>query len=130
MEQLAEWAVQYEEEEFVEPFYQSPRLKAYSFQMQPIVANLKRRNKDRENPMGFFEFVVEGNSGDTVVELKLRESEFKDLVQRVIETHHYDDLENIEGMNDLKNDIKLALNAQLNEGLVTRIEIRNYFIKP
>lgn len=130
MDQLGEWAVRFEEDEHIEPFYHSPRLKAYSYQMPPIVANLKRLNKDRENPMGFFEFVIEGNSGDSVVELKLRESEFIDLVQRVIEDHRYEELDTAQGMADLKNDIRSALNAQLNEGLVTGVEIRNFFIKP
>lgn len=130
MDQLGEWAAKYEDGDHVEPFYHSPRLKAYSFQMQPIVANLKRKNRDRENPMGFFEFIIEGNSGDVVVEIKMRESELIDLVQRVIEDHRYDELDTADGMADLKNDIKTALNAKLNEGVVNRIGIRNFFIKP
>jgi flagellar basal body-associated protein FliL len=113
-----------------EPFYNSPRVKAYSFQMKPLVANLKRRDTDTTNPMAFFEFVFEGSSGDVIVELKLRESEFIDVTERVVEAHYYEDLDTIKGKTILKEDLRRELNKQLTEGVIRRVEIRNFFIKP
>ena len=82
------------------------------------------------NPMGFFEFVFEGNSGDVVVELKSRESEFEDLIERVVESYSYESLETTEGKINLKEDLRIELNKQLTEGIVQAVELRNVFIKP
>ena len=80
--------------------------------------------------MGFFEFVFEGNSGDVVVELKSRESEFEDLIERVVESYSYESLETTEGKINLKEDLRIELNKQLTEGIVQAVELRNVFIKP
>lgn len=130
MEEIADYSFSIEDDALYEPFYNSPRVKAYSFQLKPVVVNLRRKNPDRENPMGFFEFVFEGNSGDVVVEMKSRESEFVDIVGRVIEGHTYESLETPEGKMELKENLRRELNKQLTEGIVRRVEISKFFIKP
>lgn len=130
MDELADYAFSYDADSSTEPFYNSPRVKAYSFQMKPVVVNLKRRDPDRENPMAFFEFVFEGSSGDVVVDLKARESEFVDLVERVLEDHTYESLDTLDGKSILKEDLRQELNKQLTDGIIRRVEIRNFFIKP
>lgn len=130
MRELSDFSFSHDPKSLLEPFYTSPRVKSYSFQMKPVVVNLKRRNLEKDNPMGFFEFVFVGNSGDVVIEMKSRESEFIDLTERVIEDHNYETLDTPEGKRNLKEDLRRELNARLNEGFIRTIEIRNFFIKP
>ncbi len=130
MEEIADYSFSFEADTPFEPFYNSPRVKAYSFQMKPVVVNLKRKDVEGENPMGFFEFVFEGNSGDVVVEMKTRESEFVDILGRVIEGHSYESLDTQEGKMALKEDLRRELNKQLTDGIIRRVEISKFFIKP
>jgi len=129
MKELADHSFSYQPDDETEPFYNSPRVKVYSFKMKPLVVNLKR-SENNENPMGFFEFVFEGNSGDVVVEFKSRESELVDLVSRVIERKKYDSLDTVEGKEELKEDIRKELNKKLLDGFIKKVEIHNFFIKP
>lgn len=128
--EMSDYAFYFQENTAMEPFYNSPRFKAYLFQMKPVAVNLKRKDTLRDNPMGYFEFVFEGNSGDVVVEMKARESELVDLMERVIENHRYEDLETGQGKNELKSDIQREFNSRLTEGVVRRVEFKNIFIKP
>lgn len=130
MAELAPTSFDFDPEGVLEPFYDSPRVKAFYFQMKPVVVNLKREGDFNENPMGFFEFAIQGSSGEVLVELKGREPEIIDLVERVIEDHTYEDLDTADGKEELKKDILQELNKKLLEGIVRRVELRNFFIKP
>lgn len=134
MEELAENSFSYDLNVKQEPFYNSPRVKVYSFQMKPVIVNLKRKAESEgvsnDNPMAYFEFIFEGNSGDVVVELKERESEFVDVVSRVIETKSYEELETLDGKVAMKEDIRKEINKKINSGIIKKVEIRNFFIKP
>jgi flagellar basal body-associated protein FliL len=130
MAELADDSFTYDSEMPMEPFYDSPRVKAYLFKMKPMVVNLKRREPQRDNPMAYFEFVLEGNSGDVVVELKLRESEFVDLAERLIESQSYEALDTPEGKRELKESLRRELNKKLTDGILRKVEIQNVFIKP
>ena len=130
MAQLADQSFVFEADGVMEPFYNSPRVKAYLFQLKPVVVNLKRRNPEQGNPMGFFEFVFEGSSGEIVVELQGRESEFVDITQRVIEDHYYESLDTREGKQMLKDDLRREMNRRLTGGVIRKVEIKNFFIKP
>jgi flagellar basal body-associated protein FliL len=129
-EEMADYSITLDQTAQFEPFYNSPRVKAYSFQMKPVVVNLKRNPDSNQVPMGFFEFVFEGNSGDVVVEMKLRESEFVDVMSRVIEGYSYETLDSVDGKERLKEELRKELNKQLTEGVIRRVEIGNFFIKP
>lgn len=130
LEELADYSITLDQTAQFEPFYNSPRVKAYSFQMKPVVVNLKRKEDSNQVPMGFFEFVFEGNSGDVVVEMKLRESEFVDVMSRVIEGYSYETLDTVDGKERLKEELRKELNKELTEGVIRRVEIGNFFIKP
>lgn len=130
MAEVADYTFKYAPEAGFEPFYNSPRVKSYSFQMKPVVVNLRRNASQSNNPMGFFEFIFEGSSGDVVAEIKERESEFVDLVERVIEAQTYESLETVDGKDQLKEDLRREMNKQLTEGLIRKVDISNIFIKP
>lgn len=130
MEELADYSFSYDVDSDTEPFYNSPRVKVYSFKMKSVVVNLKVSEESHGTPMAYFELVFIGNSGDVVVEFKNRESEMIDLVERVIETKTYEALDTVEGKDDLKEDIRRELNKKLTDGALKKVEIHNFFIKP
>lgn len=130
MEELADYSFSYDADSETEPFYNSPRVKVYSFKMKSVVVNLRDSEESNGTPMAYFEFVFIGNSGDVVVEFKNRESEMIDLVERVIETKTYEALDTVEGKEDLKEDIRKELNKKLSDGALKKVEIHNFFIKP
>lgn len=130
MDELADHSFSYDVDSDTEPFYNSPRVKVYSFKMKAVVVNLKVSEESNGTPMAYFEFVFVGNSGDVVVEFKNRESEMIDLVERVIETKTFEALDTVEGKEELKEDIQRELNKKLTDGAIKKVEIHNFFIKP
>lgn len=131
MSEIATSAFSYDPKTESETFYSSARIKTFSYKLKPVVVNLKRKpGKTKKNPMGFFEFVLDGSSGDVLVEVKSRESEIVDLVQRVIEAMDYETLDTIEGKIVLKETLKKELNKTLIEGALKNVQIQNIIINP
>jgi flagellar basal body-associated protein FliL len=130
MAEVASYTFLYNPETEAEAFYASPRVKTYSFQLRPIVLNLKRNDGSNRNPMGFFEFVLDGSSGDVLVEVKTRETEIVDIVQRVIETMKYEEIDSQDGKLMLKETLRKELNKILIEGSLRKVQIQSIIIKP
>jgi flagellar basal body-associated protein FliL len=130
MGDLASFAFRYDPESQSEAFYASPRVKTYSYQLKPIVINLKRKDGSSKNPMGFFEFVLDGSSGDVLVEVKNRETEIVDMVQRVIEGMKYEEIDSQEGKLILKEVLRKELNKILIEGTLRKVQIQSIILKP
>lgn len=130
MKELSDVSFSYDLQEEVEPFYNSPRVKVYTFKMKPIVVNLKRVKGSDDNPMSYFEFVFVGNSNDVVVEFKNRESEMIDLVQRTIEKMTYNTLDSVNGKELLKQRLQKEINKKLSDGVIKKVELHNFFLKP
>ncbi len=120
----------YDLESDIELFYGSPRVKTYSYKLKPIVINLNRRRDSNRNPMGFFEFILDGSSGDVLVEVKSRETEIIDLIQRIVEKLDYEYLETPDGKLKLKETLKKELNKTLEDGSLKGVQIDNLIIKP
>lgn len=129
MTEVANHTFIYDAEAEVEPLFDSTRVRIYAFQLKPMVVNLRRLNPGA-NPMGVFEFVCEGNSKDVLVEIKLRESEIRDRVQRVVEGFDYETLDTKDGKLMLRESIKKELNSLLLKGELLRIQIKSIIIKP
>lgn len=130
VEEFATYSFAYDPDNQSEAFYSSPRVKTYSFQLKPIVVNLKRKAGSSRNPMGFFEFVLDGSSGDVLVEVKTRETEIIDIVQRVVESMWYEELDSQEGKLKLKETLRKELNKILLEGSLRKVQIQSIIIKP
>lgn len=128
--EVASYSFIYNSESEAEAFYASPRVKTYSFQLRPIVINMKRNPGSKRNPMGFFEFVLDGSSGDVLVEVKTRETEILDIVQRVVEAMKYEELDSQEGKLMLKEALRKELNKILIEGSLRKVQIQSIIIKP
>lgn len=129
MTEVANHSFIYDSETEVEPLFDSTRVRIYAFQLKPMVVNLRRLDPG-SNPMGVFEFVCEGSSKEVLVEIKLRESEIRDRVQRVVEGFDYDSLDTKDGKLMLRESIKTELNSLLLKGELLRIQIKSIIIKP
>lgn len=130
---LEEWAqakYQYTPEDQMESFYDSTRTSQSIIEMKKFIVNLRRSNTSGPNPMGAFEFYVEGTVSESVVEIKDRESEMRDLFLRTIEDMSYDQVASGEGKRLLCDRLRKELNKVLTKGKVRRVFIKTAIIKP
>ena len=127
--EVATKVTQFNPEEELVQFYLAFPQPSHNFLMDKIVVNLTRE-PGHASPMGAFEFFINLDSKDTAIELKDRQKEFIDLLQRTVEELRYRELETTQGKVKLKNNIKLAFNRVLNQGRVKSIAIKTIILKP
>ncbi len=89
--------------------------------MQKMTVNLRRSSESGPNPMGAFEFYVEGAASEVVVEIKDREPEMEDLFSRTIEDMTFDQVASGEGKKLLCDRLRKELNKVLTKGYVRRV---------
>lgn len=111
-----------------ESFYENSRLQQNLYLFPKIISNLKVSSEGQS--MGAFEFFLEGISQDSILEMKEKESELKDLIQRVIEGFSFEELESPKGKQALVEQIQKEVSSKLENGLVKRVLIKNIILKP
>lgn len=130
---LDEWAEKtyvFTQGENLEPFYDSARVKQNIMSLKRIVVNVRPSSRSGPNPMAAFEFFIEGLSSDVTIEIKDREFEVLDMVQRLMEEQTFDELDSPDGKTQLNEKIKKELNAFLTKGKVRKVYLKNAIIKP
>jgi flagellar basal body-associated protein FliL len=133
MGSLQEWSehgVQYDPKTDVELFYDSTRVSQNIMQLKKMVTNLKRSENSGANPMGAFEFYLEGTVSDVLVEIKDREPEVTDLFLRTLSDMSYDQLTTAEGKVALCDKLRKNINGVLTTGKVRRVFIKTVIVKP
>jgi flagellar basal body-associated protein FliL len=120
----------YPEDEQTDDFFSSTRHPEHIVLIERLVVNVKPSENSGKNPMGYFDFYVEGSSEKTAVELNDRKSEVKDVMQRTLEGITYDELVTVAGKNKLKLVMRKNLNTILTTGRVRRIFLKSIVIKP
>ncbi len=100
----------------------------YQVLLKKVVVNLRPSASTGPNPMGTFELYIGVDSQDTAVEVKDRERELVDIVQRSIETFSYDDLATLIGKSRMKEVVRDHINRILNQGRVFHIYFSNFII--
>ena len=103
-----------------EDFFGSLQLSEHVILLKRIVVNLKPSENSGSNPMVAFEIFVEGSGQETAIELKDREKEFLDLVQRVTENMTYDELVTETGKKRLKLNLRREMNAEFSTKAVSK----------
>lgn len=98
------------------------------FLLSKIVVNLTP-SAGIPNPMGAFEFYLGLDSKETAIEIKDREKEMLDLVQRTVEEFTYDEVMGQIGQVRMKARIRDALNKSLRQGRVTKVYISTMVTK-
>lgn len=117
-------------EDILEPFYDSTRAAQNMMQIQKMVVNIMSSSRSGENPMFAFDLFVEGLSPDVVIEIKDREVEFKDAIQRAAEVMTFDLLDTADGKKLLLEQIKKELNSRLTTGRVRHVYYKTFILKP
>lgn len=112
-----------------EEFYNNTRLQENLYLFPKIIVNLKP-NPDSGQSMGAFEFFLEGLSQDSIIEMKEKEVELKDLIQRVVEGFTFEELESPQGKQALMDQIQREVSENLETGLVKKVFIKNIILKP
>lgn len=133
MGSLAEWSehnVQYDPKTDVELFYDSTRVSQNIMQLKKMVTNLKRSENSGANPMGAFEFYLEGTVSEVLVEVKDREPEITDLFLRILSDMNYDQMASAEGKVALCDKLRKSINGVLTTGKVRRVFIKTIIVKP
>lgn len=96
--------------------------------LERLVVNL--RPEEGSNPMGVFELYIETATQDVAIEIKDREIEVRDLVNRVLEQMTYEELVTMAGKNRLKTVLRKNLNDFLSKGRVRRVFFKSVVLKP
>lgn len=125
----AEWVETYDPNDGVESFYSAFPQERHEFLFRGMKVNLKAANGS-PNPMGAFEVIVLLDSKDTAIEIRDREVEFFDSLQRVFEEETFDDLESDLGKGKLKGRVKHELNQLLTQGWVKEVSFKTFILKP
>ena len=129
LEHKADYVGTFDPQDGAESFYAAFPQEVHEFLFKKMKVNLRRR-PENPNPMGAFEIVVEVDSKDTAVELRDRETEFHDLLQRLMEEESVTDLDSENGKKILKGRIKKELNGKLTQGWLKDIHFKTFVLKP
>lgn len=114
-----------------EAFYDNLRGAGNTIFIQKIVVNLKViDNLVHKNPMGAFDFYIQGITPEVAVEIKDRESVIRDRMQRVAEEFSFEQLDSVSGKKELTEKLKIEINNLLTTGRIKRIYIKTIILKP
>lgn len=125
----ADWVETYDTKDGGESFYSAFPQERHEFQFQKIKVNL-RRDSEHANPMGAFEIVVQVDSKDSAIEIRDREVEFFDELQRIFEEESFSDLETEIGKARLKSRLKAGISQKLTQGWVREVNFKTFILKP
>lgn len=95
-----------------------------------IVVNVRAGRLSTANPMIAFDLYVRADSNEAAVEIKDREKQIQDHLQRFCEDLQYDQIQTEDGKLAWKNRMKRELNLVLNNGKVKEVFFKTLLIKP
>jgi flagellar basal body-associated protein FliL len=116
----AVWSVK-DPKDYINFFQAFPEIEI-PFLLTKIIVNLAP-SPGSKHPMGAFEFYLGLDAKETAIEVKDREKEVIDLVQRTVEEFTYDEVMSQIGQVRMKARIRDAINSILNQGNVTKVYI-------
>ena len=109
-----------ENEAFIDFFKAFPHLE-FQVLMPRVVVNFRRDGGS--NTMGAFEFYLSLDSQNTAIEVRDREREFLDIIQRTLEGFSYQEIMSVAGNTRAKLRIRDNITAALNQGYVGAVYI-------
>lgn len=130
LEPLADKVFYIEGESQFESFYESIRIAQNIVTTPKLIVNIRPSSQSGENPMAAADLYIEGLGPEVVVEIKDREVEFKDIMQRAIEDMTYDQLETVDGKKLLLEKVRQDLNRNLTQGKIKRVMFKTFIMKP
>lgn len=133
MTSLMSWSQQtydISNEKGLESFYNSSRIPKNIFNLKRMVVNIQPSESSGSNPMVAYEFSLEGNSTEVLIEIKDREGEILDQIQRTIEDHTFDELNSSEGKKMITEKVRSTVNRLLTLGKIRYVYIQGVVFKP
>lgn len=128
-ESQADWVEEIEAKDPMKNFYSAFPQEHHEFLFNKMKVNL-RATSENPLPMGAFEMIVDLDSPETSIEVRDRQVEFSDLLQRVLEEETFNDLATELGKTKLKSRIKRELNQKLTQGWVRDVNFKTFILKP
>ncbi len=110
--------------------YESTHSSKDIMEISRMVVNIGRSRNSGDSPMAAMDFYIEGSASDVMVEVKDREAEVKDLIQRNIEDLTFDQLASGEGKQLLCEKLRKEVNKILTKGKIRRFYIKTAIVKP
>ncbi len=98
--------------------------------LNKVVVNLKPSARSGDNPMAAFNIFLHATNQEAAIEIKDRERELQDFVQRITEDFSYDQLQSEGGKRKWKIALKSELNLVLTQGKIKDIYFNTLLIKP
>ncbi|MFN8791071.1 MAG: flagellar basal body-associated protein FliL [Bdellovibrionales bacterium] len=114
----------------LETFYNSSRIPKSIFNLKKMVINIEPSQNSGPNPMVAYEFSLEGNSTEVLIEIKDREGEILDQIQRMIEEHSFDELNSADGKKLITEKVRSTVNRLLTLGKIRHVYIQGVIFKP
>jgi flagellar basal body-associated protein FliL len=128
-ESHADWVEEIDAKEPWENFYSAFPQEHHEFLFNKMKVNL-RATAENPLPMGAFEIIVDLDSPETSIEVRDRQVEFTDMLQRVLEDETFNDLATELGKTKLKSRVKRELNQKLTQGWVRDVNFKTFVLKP
>lgn len=127
---VADKVYSYDPKVDMRPFQRAFPQREFTVQLSKVVVNLKTSSSSGSTPMGYFELYVGTNTQQSTVEIKDRENEFLDIVQRTAEKFSYQDLSQLRGKDQFKEMVAQKMNEALTVGNITNVYFKEIIIKP
>ncbi len=118
-----------QEDQMREGFYNNLKIPKNIFSLRKMVINLQPSENSGPNPMVAYELSLEANSREALVEIKDREGEVIDGVQRSLEELTYDELSGPEGRMLVEDKVKTRVNQILTLGKVRFVYVVGVIFK-
>jgi flagellar basal body-associated protein FliL len=128
--QKASFTGKYESQKDMQLLFEAFPEVEFNVLLNKVIVNLRPDEESTNNPMGTFEFYVAVDSQDTAVEVKDREREILDIIQRTAEDFTYTQVRSELGKSLMKSAIRDRLNQVLNQGQVMRLYFNTIIITP
>lgn len=95
-----------------------------------VVVNLRPDENSGRNPMGAYQLYLGLDSKDTAMEVKDRERELLDIVQRALESFSYSEVSSTVGKVRMKSVVRERVNEVLNQGQVHHVYFNMFVTTP
>lgn len=129
-DQVANQVYKFDPSKNMEPLFDNLRTSSNVYLMPRMVVNIRQSESSGDNPMAALEIFVEGMTPEVAVEIKDRESEFRDFLQRELEQLDYDTLLSPDGKIETLEKLKIEMNKLLVSGKIRRIYLKTLILKP
>ena len=95
-----------------------------------VTVNIKRSESSSSNPMMNVQMYIEASSREAATEIKDREKEIRDLIQRIAELMTYDEMITTAGKQKFKFHLRKELDQIVNNGRIKGVYYKTILLKP